>query len=321
MRFLKKVLHVLGLRRLGLREELEWLLECSEYGRLRRPSKLASRSWHLSRKKQFAQLLAKDPQFFVLHRAVNLSATWLSAIAVAMLHELARPEGAGQPQDEQLAALAFYSRLANDLWAIIELVEKGYDIQARALTRSYLEHVDVLICCIHDKKLTSEFVSAVEPEEANRFWHKYVSKNKMKRRVADLVTHLARLPRSELIDELRSGAEIAGSTILHPSMMAGIIAALGDEGVDYDNGYPLFPRPVAASVGIFRTLSIHHFWLFLAMGGLPRQGFAEWGSLIKKTDISENSTLKAIIDANAQVLGFLVDKHILFTDAEPSSEA
>jgi hypothetical protein len=113
-----------------------------------------------SRRSKFERILKNDDEFYVLYRSANIAATWLSVLAAALLEEFTDLNNSARRNSEQSVALAFFSRLANDLWAIIELVEIGFDLQARALARSYLEHVDVLICCIHDRELTGEFIKA-----------------------------------------------------------------------------------------------------------------------------------------------------------------
>lgn len=135
------------------------------------------------RQDRFKKLLETDTDFYIVYCSTNVAATWLSFLSVALVNDLSEPGEEREPLNEQVAALAFFSRLANDLWAIVELVESGFDLQARALTRAFLEHVDVLICCIQDKELTREFVEAREPDEAIAFWHKYVSKNRAKAKV------------------------------------------------------------------------------------------------------------------------------------------
>lgn len=312
MKMLRKLLKTIGLGERGLREEFDRTIT-KQLRRLGRPSKRKIASAEKKGRKTFERILDSDPEFYILYRSATISATWLSAVAVATVHDLGHSENSGEPPPEQVAALAFFSRLANDLWAIIELVERGYDIQARALTRSYLEHVDVLICCIHDKQLTEEFVNAIEPEQANHFWHKYVSKNKIKKKVSELIATRIGLPESDVVDVLRESAELAGSTILHPSMMAGLITALGDANVDYEDTYPIFPRPTEASAGIFRVILTHLFWLFLAMGPLPKFPSGEWGALFRHDDLMGSEMLDKLKQVNTEMLGFLLNKQIMIT--------
>jgi hypothetical protein len=304
----RALLAALGVRKRGLREEFDHRVE-KQLAALGRPSGLRLALGRRKGRRAFKKLLERDPEFYVLYRGAAISATWLSAIAVAILNDLGQekesPDEAVAP--EQAAALAFFSRLANDLFAIIELVERGFDLQARGLARSFLEHVDVLICCIHDRELTEKFVNAREPNETNQFWHQHISKNKIKRRVSELIAAKIGLRHSTIVDDQRAGADEASSAILHPTIISGFIVAFGDEDVDYDNNYPVFPQPISASGTIFRTILVHLFWLFLMMGPLPRDPHGAWGVLIREGALRRNAVLGALIQVNQDMHGFMLD--------------
>ncbi len=262
------------------------------------------------RKTKFKRILNANPDFYLLYRCTNISASWLSLLAGALVEDFSDMPVDREPRDEQVAALAFFSRLANDLWAIIELTETGFDLQARALTRSYLEHVDILICCIHDKKLTKQFVDAIEPEAANAFWHKHISKNKAKIKVTNLIDATLGIGNTDLVDRLREEAELAGSSLIHPTMLAGLSTAFGTEDGDYDS-YPIFPTPIAASVGIFRSILIHLMWLWFAMGTLPKIEHGEWGAIFQSDRMLDNEAIDELSKLHRRMIGFLLDHQLL----------
>lgn len=262
-----------------------------------------------TRRAKFKKILDSDPEFYLLYRCTNISATWLSFLAGALVEDFSNSVDR-QPSDEQVAALAFFSRLANDLWAIIELTEMGFDLQARALSRSYLEHVDVLICCIHDRELTKQFVSAIEPEAANAFWHKHISKNKAKLRVSNIIGAVLGLGKTDIVDRLREDADLAGSSLIHPTILAGLSTAFGSEDGDYDS-YPIFPTPIVASVGIFRSILIHLMWLWFAMGTLPKIKYGEWGATLQSNHMLNNKDIDELSKLNQRIFGFLLDHQLL----------
>jgi hypothetical protein len=235
--------------------------------------------------------------------------------SISTYRGIAGTDDPGGPLDEQGAALAFFSRLANDLWAILELVEAGFELQARAMARSYLEHVDVLICCIRDRELTREFVHAVEPEQANAFWHKNVSKNKAKAKVSKFISSVMGIEDSRIVDTLRADAELAGSSIHHPTMLAGLATAFGDPESEYDF-YPIFPKPVAASAGTLRSILIHHFWLSFAMGMLPKEADGEWGALLRSDKIHRSKEFYRLQWVYSQMMGFLLDYDLMMKPVE-----
>lgn len=270
-----------------------------------------------ARYRKFEKLLDSDADFYILHQSVNITAAWFSMLSAAIIEDLGDKDDGLETYDEQIVGLAFFSRLASDLWAIIELVEFGFDLQARALTRSYLEHIDVLICCIDDRSLTGEFIQAFEPEDANAFWHRHVSKNRAKAKVASIIG--SKIGRSDypIVDLLREDADLAGSILLHPTMMAGFMAAFGNEDGDYES-YPIFPTPLPASVGVFRTILIHHLWLSFVMGPLPKVTSGDWRQLVRTERLLDNKELDKLARLHWRMLQFLLDNKLLMKpDDEP----
>lgn len=259
---------------------------------------------------KFNKILDADPEFYVLSRCANMTATWFSMLSAVIIEELKDADENSETLDEQVAGLSFFSRLASDLWAIIELVELGFDLQARALTRSYLEHIDVLICCINDRALTKEFIESVEPQQSNAFWHRYVSKNRAKEKVSRIIGSMLGEPNYRIVDLLREDAELAGSTLLHPTMAAGLAAAFGHEDGDYDS-YPIFPTPLPASIGIFRTILIHHLWLSLVMEALPTASGGDWRALLHSKQMLENKELSRFGGLYSKMFKFLLDNELL----------
>jgi hypothetical protein len=276
----------------------------------------------LKRRAKFRKLIEKDTEFYIIYHCANMAATWMSLLSVSIFHEMS-DEGAEVPLDEQVAALAFFSRLANDLWAIIELVELGFDLQARALTRAYLEHVDVLICCTQDRELTREFVSAGEPEAANAFWHKHVSKNRAKAKVSKFIAGVLGLDTVTMVDVLREDADFAGSALLHPTVVAGLATAFGDPDADYEDSFPIFPNPVPASVGILRTILVHLFWLSFATGGQPSSWGGAWRPIIRTQGLRDSLELKRRSLLHTRMFEFLLENEILMrsTASEPDIKA
>ncbi|MER9412243.1 hypothetical protein [Mesorhizobium sp. M0589] len=264
----------------------------------------------IRRRGQFEKLAGADPELFILHRCANIAASWLSFIAAGIVEEFADEENEGQPLDEQVAGLAFFSRLANDLWAIIELVEIGFDLQARALTRGFLEHVDVLICCTLDREVTTEFVGAIEPDAANQFWHRHVSKNKAKAKVSTFIAGELGRQSITIVDLLREDAELAASELLHPTVTAGLSTAFGHPDGEYES-YGIFPLPLAASVGVFRSILIHLLWLSFAMGGQPRYASWEWLPLFQTERLKRNEEIERFGSLYRRMFGFLLDHQLL----------
>jgi hypothetical protein len=296
----------------ALRQEFDATI-LSKHHRGRDPETLEQleQKGSLDRHAKFKILLDTDTDFYIVYQCSNIAATWMSFLSVALLHDLSDPAAEFEPLDEHVAALAFFSRLANDLWAIIELVELGFDLQARALTRGYLEHVDVLICCIQDRELTREFVEAREPADANAFWHKHVSKNRAKAKVTKFVAGVLGLDSVTMVDVPREDADFAGSSLLHPTVMAGLATAFGDQDAEYGDAYPIFPHPLAASAGILRTILIHLFWLSFATGSQPRGWGGQWQPIFRTQKLRDDPELKRRQLLNSRMFEFLLEHEVL----------
>jgi hypothetical protein len=267
----------------------------------------------VDRHDKFKKLLDTNTDFYIVYHCANVAATWMSLLSISLLNDISNAEDARKPLDEQVAALAFFSRLANDLWAIIELVELGFDLQARALTRAYLEHVDVLICCIQDRELTRQFVEAREPKDANAFWHKHVAKGRAKAKVAKFIAGVFGLDNVTMVQELREDAEFAGSALLHPTVLAGLATALGDVDSDYGESYPVFPNPIVASAGILRAILVHLLWLSFATGEQPRTSSVEWQAILGTQNHPDNVELKRTSRLTSQMFKFLLDHEVLMS--------
>lgn len=261
------------------------------------------------RKKKLESIKRNNDDFFIIHHSVNIVAAWLSALSAHLVQEFVETR-TDDIRQEQTVALSFFSRMANELWAIIELVEFGFDLQARALTRSYLEHCDVLICCIRDRELTNEYVNAVDPTAANHFWHKYISKNKAKAKVAGFVASVIGVEKTTIVDTLREDADFAGSHLLHPTITAGFAAAFGNNDEDY-RSYPIFPEPIAASSSVFRNIVIHHLWLSFAMDGLPFESGGEWEALFRGKKTKGNAEMIHLQLLHSELFQFLLEHEIL----------
>jgi len=84
---------------------------------------------------------------------------------------------------ENIVYTLLFSALTSHLFAIRQLVLLGFDIDAKAITRLLLEYVDLFHLLFEKPELCVEFHQAQSLTEANKFWHKYVSKGKLRSHV------------------------------------------------------------------------------------------------------------------------------------------
>jgi len=61
------------------------------------------------------------------------------------------------------------------------LVLSGFDVPAKQVLRSFVEHLDVLNLLVLRPELAEEFQRAETPEASNEFWNRYVRRGKVRK--------------------------------------------------------------------------------------------------------------------------------------------
>ena len=72
------------------------------------------------------------------------------------------------------AIMALFMRVAQDSMVVRNLMEAGFDIQARNLLRSIEEHVDAIYFLCLQPAACEQFVRTEDGERANRFWWEHL---------------------------------------------------------------------------------------------------------------------------------------------------
>ena len=73
------------------------------------------------------------------------------------------------------------SALANDGFAILSLCRLGFDVQARALMRVFIEKADLFVAVYADPDLASRYISDSTFEGSREIFFKSLSKGKLKK--------------------------------------------------------------------------------------------------------------------------------------------
>jgi len=126
----------------------------------------------------------------------------------------------------KLRALALVTgAIAHFLEAIASLCRRGLDVATKSLVRVWLEYMDLLSLLMRED-VVDEFNIAETPEDANRFWHKYISRSKLQKSGHEFMARKLGYTPAQ-IDELRDweNEELAvlGASI-HPSRIAAFMA-------------------------------------------------------------------------------------------------
>lgn len=143
--------------------------------------------------------------------------------------------------------------VAADCYAIRLLVLSGYDVNAKQTARLMSEYVDVLILLLHRPDLYGEFHGAQDPSEANKFWHRYISKGKLRRQIRSLTNKKFMFSEKEIAQAERWEAEemLILSAASHPSLIAAFMT-VAHGGAHRKAGSGLFGNVDAGSI---RTVS------------------------------------------------------------------
>lgn len=129
---------------------------------------------------------------------------------------------------QQLAGcLVALSRLATDAMAIRTLVVGGFEVQARSLATNLGESAELLAGLVLNPEIASEFYDAKEPEEAREFWHRHVSKGRLRNRIRDHQRERG-VPEDAILEfsAWLSEERLVWGASKHPSFMSGLQSIL-----------------------------------------------------------------------------------------------
>jgi hypothetical protein len=111
---------------------------------------------------------------------------------------------------------------------------RGIDVQARSLVRIFGEYTDMMTLISAEPKLATEFKAEEGSEGANKFWHRYLSKGKSRKRVETLDRDLGIFEFTKEFVEYERQEETMRSSTIHPSYMGAAMTSAS--GMSYGRG-------------------------------------------------------------------------------------
>jgi hypothetical protein len=130
--------------------------------------------------------------------------------------------------------------IVSQLIGIRKLVTHGLDLPAKQILRSVSEHLEVLMLISLQPDISGEFIGNLEIEDGNKFWHKYISKNKSRNVFYSQISGF--LP-AHVVREWREW-EIQEDSILsiavHPTYVSSSMAILGGINDGQDLTWPFY---------------------------------------------------------------------------------
>jgi hypothetical protein len=151
---------------------------------------------------------------------------WFSGLALALKQRFVHPKGGASLHLSVMTVLT--TKFAADLCAIRTLILQGFEVQARIVARSAIEVVELLLLVPHDPEMERAFFEANDFEKCNQFWHRYISKGRLRARVNKMTDEMFRVE-AGLWKELRTEHEESHSILAHPSTIMGLLAMFPDE--------------------------------------------------------------------------------------------
>jgi hypothetical protein len=197
-----------------------------------------------------------DDHFFVWSRVFREQLCWIYLLQQKLSYEVMKDENALDPI--VIALWSLISKICSDMFAIRHLIEGGFEVQCRSVLRSTIEYIDLAIAVCHDRDLVVQFMDAGDPEKANAFWHKNVSKGRLRRRVSEVVDEFFGVSGANFLAETRADDDEIHSVFVHPTSVAGLISSFGDleAEIKYDG---VLGVPTRASTVSLRYLCSHLF--------------------------------------------------------------
>lgn len=129
--------------------------------------------------------------------------------------------------------------ISSHLIAIRKLVLIGHDLPAKQVLRSLIEHMDLLNLLWLKPELVEEFRATKDDDAANHFWHKNISKKKLRRQTRDLLLKDVDPDAVTEWRKFRDAEEKVLGSAVHPSAI-GCWMATSPAGVHPDIDLPGF---------------------------------------------------------------------------------
>jgi hypothetical protein len=129
------------------------------------------------------------------------------------------PEKPDLDRHFERAMMALFMRVAQDAMVVRNLIQAGFDVQAKNILRSIEEHVDALYLLCIRPELCEDFIRAEDDASINQFWWKHLrgARKTIHKALLEIVKEDAAL--QEFV-EFRKSERAFLSSAHHPSYVA-----------------------------------------------------------------------------------------------------
>lgn len=189
-----------------------------------------------------AKRLPKKLQLWLM--IYDESVTWVCALHICCELSLVRSRSKSSGDRDLVDAIFRLSaRVASDLFAVRNLVCFGLEPAARTVLRSAMEHLDTISLLLLEPLRAREFLATSEPEIGNTFWHKNLSKDKLRKVIRAYFKEIDADLAREFLSQREQRSKLYGIAV-HPSVYSCDMSLFSPEALEHHDashvgiGYP-----------------------------------------------------------------------------------
>lgn len=182
---------------------------------------------------------------------------WVCNLNISCELSLTRKSQTKQ-RDLILAIYRLSGRIASDLYAVRSLVCCGLEPAARVVLRSAMEHIDTASLLMLEPDRASDFLSTKDPSAGNAFWHRHLSKDKLRNRIRHYFRSLDEGMAAELLAH-REHRNVLYGVAVHPSAYTSDMALFSPEAMQRDPGHIGIGYPTDLSCNALHTMQFGRF--------------------------------------------------------------
>jgi hypothetical protein len=156
----------------------------------------------------------------------------------------------------------------------------GYDTSARALLRSTAEYMEIFVAILHDPSLAQEFAETNDLDLANKFWHKHISKGKIRKKILIAWQSFFRESGDDAARWFSEWGHSQSDVLAassHPSFIAGVMSMLPmQQSYDEENWLGLWGDKADISVGTVFIYVTYMFPVLLLSREFPFENYEKF---------------------------------------------
>lgn len=184
---------------------------------------------------------------------------WLISLYIEMRHlidaDLAEEKTKSGLSAQFSAVCYILGRIVSDGQAMKVLILNGCEYQCRVLLRSTIEHLDLFTSMLENEELAEAFMSSGSEAASNAFWHKHISRGKLKKLPPALIRSSPDL--GDWWAEFRQAEDEMHSIFSHPNIAAAIVLNLLSDEHLLDPQMVYVRKLSSGSIRSIRFFSLH----------------------------------------------------------------